>query len=58
MKVLRVLHAPYSDKERQGLITLAAHWRALLGFGDGAPKLAEALEAFAAAYQHRSPELE
>ena len=39
------------------MITLAAHWRALLGFDDGAPKLAQALEAFAAAYQHRSPEL-
>ncbi len=53
----KVLHAPYSDKEHQRLLTLAANWRALLAFDDGAPKLANALEAFAAAYQQRSPDL-
>jgi hypothetical protein len=45
----KVLHAPFSDKEHQRLLTLAANWRALLAFDDGAPKLAEALESFAAA---------
>jgi hypothetical protein len=40
------------------LLTLAANWRALLAFDDGAPKLAEALETFAAAYQQRSPDQE
>ena len=54
----KVLHAPYSDKEHQRLLALAANWRALLGFDDGAPKLAQVLETFAAAYQHRSPEQE
>lgn len=54
----KVLHAPYSDKEHQRLLTLAANWRALLAFDDGAPKLADALETFAAAYQQRSPDLE
>ena len=54
----KLLHAPYSDKEHQRMLTLAANWRALLGFDDGAPKLADALETVAAAYQHRSPELE
>ena len=54
----KVLRAPYSDKEHQRLLTLAANWRALLAFDDGAPKLADALEAFAAAYQQRSPDLE
>jgi hypothetical protein len=54
----KVLHAPYSDKEHQRLLTLATNWRALLAFDDGAPKLADALEAFAAAYQQRSPDLE
>ena len=54
----KVLHAPYSDKEHQRLLTLAANWRALLGFDDGAPKLADALETFAAAYQERSPDQE
>lgn len=54
----KVLRAPYSDKEHQRLLTLAANWRALLAFDDGAPKLADALETFAAAYQQRSPELE
>ncbi|WP_211218540.1 hypothetical protein [Tepidiphilus margaritifer] len=39
------------------MLTLAANWRALLAFDDGAPKLADALEAFAAAYQQRSPDL-
>lgn len=32
----KVLRAPYSDKERQRLLTLAANWRALLAFDDGA----------------------
>ena len=54
----KVLHAPYSDKEHQRLLILAANWRTLLAFDDGAPKLAEALEAFAAAYQQRSPDQE
>ena len=54
----KVLHASYSDKEHQRLFTLATNWRALLAFDDGAPKLAEALETFAAAYQQRSPDQE
>lgn len=54
----KVLHAPYSDKEHQRLLTLAANWRELLAFDDGAPKLADALETFAAAYQQRSPDQE
>jgi len=54
----KVLRAPYSDKEHQRLLTLAANWRALLAFDDGAPKLAEALKTFAAAYQQRSPDQE
>ena len=37
----KVLHAPYSDKEHQRLLTLAANWRALLAFDDGAPRLAD-----------------
>lgn len=40
----KVLHAPYSDKAHQRLLTLVANWRALLAFDDGAPKLADALE--------------
>jgi hypothetical protein len=39
----RVLHAPFSDKEHQRLVQLAANWRSLLAFDDGAPKLADAL---------------
>jgi hypothetical protein len=54
----KVLHAPYSDKEHQRLLTLAANWRALLAFDDGAPKLADALEIFAAAYRQRSHDQE
>lgn len=54
----KVLHAPYSDKEHQRLLTLAANWRGLLAFDDGAPKLAEALETFATAYQQCSPDQE
>ncbi len=54
----KVLHAPHSDKEHQRLLTLAANWRELLAFDDGAPKLADALETFAAAYQQRSPDQE
>lgn len=54
----RVLHAPFSDKEHQRLVQLAANWRSLLAFDDGAPKLADALEVFIAAYQQRSPDQE
>jgi hypothetical protein len=54
----KVLHAPFSDKEHQRLIQLAANWRALLAFDDGAPKLADALEVFIAAYRQRSPDQE
>lgn len=54
----KVLHAPFSDKEHQRLVQLAANWRALLAFDDGAPKLADALEAFIAAYQQQSPDQE
>ena len=54
----RVLHAPFSDKEHQRLAQLAANWRSLLAFDDGAPKLADALEVFIAAYQQRSPDQE
>lgn len=50
----KVLHAPFSDKEHQRLIQLAANWRALLAFDDGAPKLADALEVFVAAYRQQS----
>lgn len=52
----KLLHAPYSDKEHQRLLTLSANWRDLLAFDDGAPKLADALEAFAAAYHQGSPD--
>ncbi|GAB6059442.1 hypothetical protein [Desulfonatronum parangueonense] len=52
----KLLHTPYADKEHQRLLTLAAKWRVLLAFDDGAPKLTEELETFAAAYQQRSPE--
>ena len=31
----KALHAPFSDKEHQRLIQLAANWRALLAFDDG-----------------------
>jgi len=34
----RVLHAPFSDKEHQRLVQLAANWRSLLAFDDGAPR--------------------
>ena len=44
----RVLHAPFSDKEHQRLVQLAANWRSLLAFDDGAPKLAGALAKAAA----------
>ncbi|MFN3981196.1 MAG: hypothetical protein ACK4SA_12515 [Caldilinea sp.] len=54
----RVLHAPFSDKEHQRLVQLAANWRSLLAFDDGAPTLADALEAFIAAYQQQSPDQE
>ena len=54
----RVLRAPFSDKEHQRLVQLAANWRSLLAFDDGAPKLADALEAFIAAYQQQSPDQE
>ena len=54
----RVLHAPFSDKEHQRLVQLAANWRSLLAFDDGAPKLADALEVFIAAYQKQSPDQE
>ena len=54
----KVLHAPYSDKEYQRLVKLSASWRELLGFDDGAPKLAEALEAFIVAYQEQSADRE
>ena len=54
----KVLHAPFSDKEHQRLVQLAANWRSLLAFDDGAPKLADALEAFVAAYQQLSPDQE
>ena len=54
----KALHAPFSDKEHQRLVQLAANWRALLAFDDGAPKLADALEVFIAAYQQQSPDQE
>ena len=54
----KALHAPFSDKEHQRLVQLAANWRALLAFDDGAPKLADALEVFIAAYRQRSPDQE
>jgi hypothetical protein len=54
----KALHAPFSDKEHQRLIQLAANWRALLAFDDGAPKLADALEVFIVAYQQQSPDQE
>ncbi len=54
----KALHAPYSDREHQRLVQLAANWRALLAFDDGAPKLADALEVFIAAYQQQSPDQE
>ena len=54
----KALHAPFSDKEHQRLVQLAANWRSLLAFDDGAPKLAEALETFIAAYQQQSPDQE
>jgi hypothetical protein len=54
----RVLHAPFSDKEHQRLVQLAANWRTLLAFDDGAPKLADALEVFVAAYRQQSPDQE
>jgi len=54
----KVLHAPFSDKEHQRLVQPAVNWRRLLAFDDGAPKLADALEVFVAAYQQQSLELE
>jgi len=54
----KVLRAPFSDKEHQRLIQLAANWRSLLAFDDGAPKLADALEVFIAAYRQQSPDQE
>lgn len=54
----RVLRAPFSDKEHQRLVQLAANWRSLLAFDDGTPKLADALEAFIAAYRQQSPDQE
>ena len=54
----RVLHEPFSDKEHQRLVQLAANWRSLLAFDDGAPKLADALEVFVAAYRQQSPDQE
>lgn len=54
----KVLHAPFSDKEHQRLVQLAANWRTLLAFDDGAPKLADALEVFIAAYRQQSPDQE
>ena len=54
----KALQVPFSDKEHQRLVQLAANWRSLLAFDDGAPKLAEALEAFIAAYERQSPEME
>ena len=54
----KALQVPFSDKEHQRLKNLAAQWRNLLAFDDGAPKLAEALETFIAAYQQQSPDRE
>ncbi len=54
----KVLHSPYSDKECQRLVKLSNNWRELLGFDDGAPELAEALETFIVAYRDRSADLE
>ena len=54
----KALHTPFSDKEHQRLVQLAASWRTLLAFDDGAPKLADALEAFIAANQQQSPDQE
>lgn len=47
----KLLHAPFDEKEHQRLANMAASWRELLAYDDGAPKGAEALECFAAAYQ-------
>ena len=59
VKSLRKLRqAPYADREHQRLLAQAAKWRELLAFDDGAQKLAEALENFAAAYQQHSSEQE
>ncbi|MFN3359305.1 MAG: hypothetical protein ACK418_25335 [Pseudomonas sp.] len=54
----KALHTPFSDKEHQRLVQLAANWRSLLAFDDGAPKLADALDAFITAYQKQSPDQE
>ena len=54
----KVLDAPFSDKEHQRLVQLAANWRSLLAFDDGAPKLADALDVFIAAYQQQPPDQE
>ena len=51
----KVLHAPFSDKEHQRLVQLAANW---LAFDDNAPKLADAMEVFIAAYRQQSPDQE
>ena len=54
----KALQVPFSDKEHQRLVQLAANWRNLLAFDDGAPKLAEALETFIVAYRQQSPDRE
>lgn len=54
----RVLDTPFSGKEHKRLVQLAANWRSLLVFDDGAPKLVDALETFIAAYQRQLPDQE
>ena len=54
----KTLQAPFSDREYQRLKNLAAQWRDLLAFDDGAPELAEALETFIVAYRQQSPDRE
>ena len=51
----KVLHAPVSDKEHPRLVQLAANWRSLLAFDDGAPKLADALELISADLSGKNP---
>ena len=48
----------FSDRESLRQKNLAAQWRNLLAYDDGAPKLAETLETFIAAYERQSPDLE
>lgn len=54
----KLLYAPFCEKEHQCLVSMAASWRELLAYDDGAPKMVEALDAFIAAYQKQSHDLE